>query len=133
MKSAVLALLLGPFYVLAAEYVVGVGKDETTGYALTPIQTVHHRNHLIFSKKGIGFDPSVIHPLAGDVVSFEFRSGDHSAVRECWLYYILLLEGFAEHSLYSETTFETPCVPLEGGFNSGIFTVRSHRLLNKLD
>jgi hypothetical protein len=34
MKSgAVVALLLGPFYALGAEYVVGVGKDETTGYA----------------------------------------------------------------------------------------------------
>lgn len=32
-------------------------------------------------KKGIGFDPSVIHPVAGDIVTFEFRSGAHSAVR----------------------------------------------------
>ncbi|EKM76211.1 hypothetical protein AGABI1DRAFT_87370 [Agaricus bisporus var. burnettii JB137-S8] len=88
MKSAALvALLFGSSYVLAAEYLVGVGKDETTG------------------KKGIGFDPSVIHPLAGDVVTFEFRSGEHSAV---------------------QTTFETPCVPLDGGFNSGIFTVEDN-------
>lgn len=33
MKSAALvALLFGSSYVLAAEYLVGVGKDETTGY-----------------------------------------------------------------------------------------------------
>jgi plastocyanin len=91
-----------------------------------PIQTVHHRNHLILSEKGVGFDPSVIHPLAGDVVTFEFRSGDHSVVRECQVYFVFLLVIFAENSLCLETTFETPCVPLDGGFNSGIFTVRSH-------
>ncbi|KXN82384.1 hypothetical protein AN958_02622 [Leucoagaricus sp. SymC.cos] len=85
MKSFTLvALLLTPSCVFAAEYLVGVGKDETTG------------------KKGIGFDPSVIHPGAGDVVVFEFRSGPHSAV---------------------QTTFETPCVPFDGGFSSGVFTV----------
>ncbi|KAF5345795.1 hypothetical protein D9756_010865 [Leucocoprinus leucothites] len=82
--STLITLLFATFSVFAAEYLVGVGKDETTG------------------KKGIGFDPSVIHPVAGDVVAFEFRSGSHSAV---------------------QTTFETPCVPLEGGFNSGVFTV----------
>ncbi|KIM47799.1 hypothetical protein M413DRAFT_6999 [Hebeloma cylindrosporum] len=69
--------------VLAAEYLVGVGKDETTG------------------KKGIGFDPSAIHPVAGDVIVFEFRSGQHSAV---------------------QSTFDTPCVG-NGGFNSGVQTV----------
>jgi len=84
MKSiiALVALLFSSAF--AAEYLVGVGKDETTG------------------KKGIGFDPSVIHPIAGDTVRFEFRSGAHSAV---------------------QTTFETPCVPLDGGFNSGVFNV----------
>lgn len=30
----------------------------------------------------MGFDPSSIHPSAGDTIVFEFRSGDHSAVRE---------------------------------------------------
>ncbi|KAF9441727.1 hypothetical protein P691DRAFT_739496 [Macrolepiota fuliginosa MF-IS2] len=80
---ALVALLLSSAF--AVEYLVGVGKDETTG------------------KKGIGFDPSVIHPIAGDTVVFEFRGGAHSAV---------------------QTTFETPCVPLDGGgFNSGVFNV----------
>lgn len=76
-----------------------------------------------FSKKGIGFDPSVIHPLAGDVVTFEFRSGEHSAVRECWICFFFFAYDVAKGWLYLETTFETPCVPLDGGFNSGIFTV----------
>ncbi|KAF8890689.1 hypothetical protein BD779DRAFT_242935 [Infundibulicybe gibba] len=67
----------------AAEYLVGVGKDETTG------------------KKGKGFDPSVIHPVPGDVISFEFRSGAHSVV---------------------QSTFENPCIG-NGGFNSGVKTV----------
>ncbi|KAJ3523956.1 hypothetical protein NMY22_g11209 [Coprinellus aureogranulatus] len=65
------------------EYRVGVGKDETTG------------------RKGIGFDPSVIHPQAGDHIVFEFRSGVHSAV---------------------QSSFDNPCVG-NGGFNSGVFTV----------
>jgi plastocyanin len=30
----------------------------------------------------MGFDPSVIHPQAGDSIVFEFRSGVHSAVRK---------------------------------------------------
>lgn len=34
------------------------------------------------SRKGKGFDPSVIHPVVGDVIAFEFRSGAHSAVRK---------------------------------------------------
>lgn len=68
---------------LAYEYRVGVGKDERTG------------------RKGMGFDPSVIHPQAGDSIVFEFRSGTHSAV---------------------QSSFDNPCVG-NGGFNSGVFTV----------
>ncbi|KAG5340065.1 hypothetical protein C0989_002936 [Termitomyces sp. Mn162] len=48
--------------VFGAEYLVGVGKDETTG------------------KKGLGFDPSVIQPAVGDTIVWEFRSGQHSVV-----------------------------------------------------
>ncbi|KAK7027613.1 putative SH3 domain protein [Favolaschia claudopus] len=70
--------------VLATDYTVGVGKDENTG------------------KKGLGFDPSSIHPIAGDVIVWEFRSGSHSAV---------------------QSTFDNPCTPKEGGFNSGVQTV----------
>jgi len=70
--------------VFGAEYLVGVGKDETTG------------------KKGIGFDPSVIHPQVGDVIAFEFRSGQHSVV---------------------QSTFDNPCTPLSGGIDTGVQTV----------
>jgi len=67
-----------------AEYLVGVGKDETTG------------------KKGVGFDPSVIHPQVGDVIAFEFRSGKHSVV---------------------QSTFGYPCQALLGGIDTGVQTV----------
>ncbi|KAF9491112.1 pseudouridine synthase [Pleurotus eryngii] len=69
---------------IAFDFTVGVGKDERTG------------------KKGMGFDPSSIHPQAGDSIVFEFRSGAHSAV---------------------QSTYDNPCTPLEGGFNSGVITV----------
>lgn len=75
--------LLAAKSIMAYEYRVGVGKDETTG------------------RKGKGFDPSVIHPLVGDVIAFEFRSGDHSAV---------------------QSDFNNPCV-WNGRFNSGVFEV----------
>ncbi|GLB44608.1 hypothetical protein LshimejAT787_1702350 [Lyophyllum shimeji] len=70
--------------VYGAEYLVGVGKDETTG------------------KKGVGFDPSVIHPVFGDTIKWEFRSGQHSVV---------------------QSTFDNPCTPMPGGLNTGVFTV----------
>ncbi|KAB5594113.1 hypothetical protein CTheo_2450 [Ceratobasidium theobromae] len=54
-------LLLAPA-VLAFDYTVGVGKDETTG------------------QLGMGFDPSSVRPQAGDRIVFEFRAGSHSAV-----------------------------------------------------
>ncbi|KAF7307736.1 SH3 domain-containing protein [Mycena kentingensis (nom. inval.)] len=69
--------------VYGAVYTVGVGKDETTG------------------KKGKGFDPSSIHPAAGDTIVFEFRGGSHSAV---------------------QSSFANPCTS-NGGFNSGVQTV----------
>ncbi|KAH6911966.1 hypothetical protein BKA70DRAFT_1398031 [Coprinopsis sp. MPI-PUGE-AT-0042] len=75
--------LLAARSAVAYEYRVGVGKDETNG------------------RKGKGFDPSVIHPVVGDVIAFEFRSGDHSAV---------------------QSDFDNPCV-WNGGFNSGVFEV----------
>ncbi|KAG6890220.1 hypothetical protein C0995_010232 [Termitomyces sp. Mi166 len=70
--------------VFGAEYLVGVGKDETTG------------------KKGLGFDPSVIHPAVGDTIVWEFRSGQHSVV---------------------ESTFDNPCVGKTNGINTGVQTV----------
>ncbi|RDB19691.1 hypothetical protein Hypma_013350 [Hypsizygus marmoreus] len=81
LKSLV-SLTLLPL-VFGAEYLVGVGKDETTG------------------KKGLGFDPSVIHPQAGDTIAWEFRSGQHSVV---------------------QSTFENPCTG-NGGINTGVQTV----------
>ncbi|KAF8064195.1 hypothetical protein FPV67DRAFT_1503895 [Lyophyllum atratum] len=69
--------------VFGAEYLVGVGKDETTG------------------KKGLGFDPSVIHPQVGDTIVWEFRSGQHSVV---------------------QSTFANPCTG-NGGINTGVQTV----------
>lgn len=83
MKSTAIILATILPMALAYEWRVGVGKDETTG------------------RKGKGFDPSVIHPMAGDTIAFEFRSGVHSAV---------------------QSTFDNPCVG-NGGFNSGVHTV----------
>ncbi|KAJ7160717.1 hypothetical protein C8R46DRAFT_1223068 [Mycena filopes] len=62
MRFIYVASLFVPF-VLAADFTVGVGKDENTG------------------KKGLGFDPSSINPAVGDFIVFEFRSGSHSAVQ----------------------------------------------------
>ncbi|KAJ1309711.1 hypothetical protein OPQ81_006476 [Rhizoctonia solani] len=56
------ALLLAVPSVFAFDYVVGVGKDETTG------------------QLGMGFDPSSVRPQPGDKIVFEFRAGSHSAV-----------------------------------------------------
>ncbi|KAF5375336.1 hypothetical protein D9615_007989 [Tricholomella constricta] len=84
MKCTVLTLSLSLLpLVFGAEYLVGVGKDETTG------------------KKGIGFDPSVIHPAVGDTIVWEFRSGQHSVV---------------------QSTFQNPCTD-SGGINTGVHTV----------
>ncbi|CAE6413959.1 unnamed protein product [Rhizoctonia solani] len=56
------ALLLAAPSVFAFDYVVGVGKDETTG------------------QLGMGFDPSSVRPQPGDRIVFEYRAGSHSAV-----------------------------------------------------
>ncbi|KAF7297193.1 SH3 domain-containing protein [Mycena indigotica] len=82
MKHLIVLSSLVPF-VFGAVFTVGVGKDETTG------------------KKGLGFDPSSIHPAAGDTIVFEFRSGSHSVL---------------------QSTFTSPCTS-NGGFNSGVKTV----------
>ncbi|CAE6421718.1 unnamed protein product [Rhizoctonia solani] len=58
----VAAILLAVPSVLAFDYVVGVGKDETTG------------------QLGMGFDPSSVRPQPGDKIVFEFRAGSHSAI-----------------------------------------------------
>ncbi|CAE6348077.1 hypothetical protein RSOLAG22IIIB_06963 [Rhizoctonia solani] len=58
----VAALLLAVPSVLAFDYTVGVGKDETTG------------------QLGMGFDPSSIRPQPGDRVIFEYRAGSHSSI-----------------------------------------------------
>ncbi|KAG9098018.1 hypothetical protein FS749_004904 [Ceratobasidium sp. UAMH 11750] len=81
-RLAALALLVP--VVLAFDYTVGVGKDETTG------------------KVGMGFDPSSVRPQVGDRIVFEYRAGSHSAV---------------------QSTFKDPCIPMPGGYNSGVQTV----------
>lgn len=43
---ALVALLLGPSSAIAAEFLVGVGKDETTGYAVVPTRTSQVTNSL---------------------------------------------------------------------------------------
>lgn len=80
MKSIYIATLFFPL-VFAAEYLVGVGKDETTGYvrSVDPFSQEQF-SHECFRKKGLGYDPSVIHPTIGDTIVFEFRSGVHSSV-----------------------------------------------------
>ncbi|KAG8969226.1 hypothetical protein FRC03_003751 [Tulasnella sp. 419] len=60
-------------------------------------------------KLGIGFDPSSIRPAAGDTLVFEYRAGVHSAV---------------------QTTFENPCTPMPGGYDSGIITVPEGTLVD---
>ncbi|KAJ7353656.1 hypothetical protein DFH08DRAFT_69442 [Mycena albidolilacea] len=84
MKVLYLSALFLPLVLGSNDFTVGVGKDENTG------------------KKGLGFDPSSIHPAAGDFIVWEFRSGSHSAV---------------------QSTFDNPCTPMDGGFNSGVQTV----------
>ncbi|KDQ20387.1 hypothetical protein BOTBODRAFT_141985 [Botryobasidium botryosum FD-172 SS1] len=51
---------------------------------------------------GLGFDPSSIRPVAGDTIVFEFHAGTHSVI---------------------QSTFDKPCTPLSGGFQSGDVTV----------
>ncbi|KAF8658415.1 hypothetical protein AX16_001966 [Volvariella volvacea WC 439] len=98
MKSLFILPLLSSL-ALAFEWLVGVGKDETTG------------------QKGIGFDPSVINPAAGDTIVFEFRSGAHSVLRKSpstvWRPWT---------DPYTESTFERPC-SYNDGYNSGVFAV----------
>jgi plastocyanin len=53
-------------------------------------------------KTGLGFDPSAIYPVAGDEIVFVFQAGTHSVI---------------------QTSFDNPCTPLAGGFNSGPQTV----------
>ncbi|KAK7435911.1 hypothetical protein VKT23_015753 [Stygiomarasmius scandens] len=83
MKS-LLFLPLTTSLVSAAVFTVGVGKDENTGH------------------KGIGFDPSVIYPVVGDEIVFEFRSGQHSVV---------------------QSSYDNPCAPSNGGFDTGVQSV----------
>ncbi|KAF8637129.1 hypothetical protein AX17_003033 [Amanita inopinata Kibby_2008] len=82
LRSLPLLLCFLPL-VFSVEFLVAVGKDESTG------------------KKGVGFDPSVIHPAYGDIITFQFTSGTHSVV---------------------ESSFDHPCTP-NGQFDSGAKTV----------
>lgn len=76
---------------------------------------------LVNSQKGVGFDPSVIYPVAGDSIVFEFRSGQHSAVGESTT--VKLLHAICLLGSCVESTFDQPCTPKQGGFDSGVQTV----------
>ncbi|KIL64606.1 hypothetical protein M378DRAFT_126435 [Amanita muscaria Koide BX008] len=78
-------------FISAFTFIVYVGKNEVTG------------------QKGLGFDPSDINPVVGDIVSFTFASGTHSVV---------------------QSTFDHPCTPINGGYNSGSHTVDANIPLN---
>jgi hypothetical protein len=89
LKTLLLGVCLVPF-VSAFTYSVTVGIDEDTG------------------QKGIGFDPIEVNPVVGDIVNFQFQSGNHSVV---------------------QSTFDHPCTP-NGGFNSGPYSVSASTALN---
>lgn len=50
---------------------------------------------------------------------FEFRAGSHSAVGMCICY----SDSSQFTKRLSESTFQDPCIPKPGGFNSGVITV----------
>ncbi|KAF8522768.1 hypothetical protein BU17DRAFT_86676 [Hysterangium stoloniferum] len=74
----------------AATFTVTVGIDETTGH------------------QGIGFDPSSINPSVGDIIAFTFQAPDY-----------IKTPNVTQHSA-TQSTFDAPCTPKPGGFDSGI-------------
>ncbi|KAI0342663.1 hypothetical protein BDW22DRAFT_1357115 [Trametopsis cervina] len=73
----------------AFTFTVTVGIDETNG------------------KQGIGFDPSTIVPAAGDTITFTFALPSY-----------IKNPTSAQHSA-TQSTFESPCTPKDGGFDTG--------------
>jgi len=74
----------------AATYTVIVGITETDGY------------------QGLGFDPSAILPQAGDAIEFTFQLPDY-----------IKNPASVQHTV-TQSTFENPCTPKDGGFDTGI-------------
>jgi len=75
-----------------ATYTVTVGITETNG------------------NQGLGFDPSAIFPQAGDILSFTFQPPDY-----------IKNPTLVQHTA-TQSTFENPCTPKAGGFDSGLQT-----------
>ncbi|KAH8101013.1 hypothetical protein BXZ70DRAFT_907149 [Cristinia sonorae] len=79
----------------AAVFTVTVGIVETDG------------------KPGLGFDPSSIRPSAGDTITFTYQFAE-------WV-----KDPPTNQHTATQSTFENPCTPLPGGFDTGIQTTGS--------
>ncbi|KAI0077079.1 hypothetical protein K474DRAFT_1662178 [Panus rudis PR-1116 ss-1] len=90
MKSALLPFVGLLGLANAFQYTVTVGIDETDG------------------QPGLGFDPSTIRPAAGDTITFTFALPEY-----------LKNPPSIQHSA-TQSTFDNPCTPKEGGFDTGI-------------
>jgi len=69
-----------------------VGIDETNG------------------QQGLGFDPSIILPQAGDTIQFTFQLPNY------------IKNGTDVQHTATQSTFHAPCTPMEGGFDTGLQT-----------
>jgi hypothetical protein len=69
---------------------------------------------------GIVPDPPTTAAQAGDIVNFVFGAG---LVTLSWLALKRLTQGQNSVHSVTQTSFESPCVPLLGGFNSGLVSV----------
>ncbi|CAL1717089.1 unnamed protein product [Somion occarium] len=76
--------------VQAATYTVTVGIDETDG------------------QPGLGFDPTTIRPAVGDTITFTFQLPGY-----------IKNPSVSQHSA-TQSTFDNPCTPKEGGFDTGV-------------
>ncbi|KAF9644899.1 hypothetical protein BDM02DRAFT_3190193 [Thelephora ganbajun] len=76
----------------AATFTVTVGIRETDG------------------QQGLGFDPSAILPQAGDTIEFTFQLPGY------------IKNGVDVQHTVTQSTFEAPCTPKEGGFDTGLQT-----------
>jgi len=76
----------------AATFTVTVGIKETDG------------------QQGLGYDPSAILPQAGDTIEFTFQLPSY------------IKNGTDAQHTATQSTFEAPCTPKEGGFDTGLQT-----------
>jgi len=61
-------------------------------------------------QQGLGFDPSVILPQAGDTIQFTFQLPSY------------INNGTDVQHTATQSTFHAPCTPMEGGFDTGLQT-----------